>query len=91
MASHRTKTKAKREELRTLLIGTAKGGFALEAPRARRAWTLRGPFQFGARTHDFRADPRESGFGTWLMCSAGGHLGPTIYRSRDAGRSWKEA
>jgi photosystem II stability/assembly factor-like uncharacterized protein len=71
-----------------LLLGTAKGGFALESAD-RKSWKLRGPFLLGARTHDLRADPR--GGHTWLMSSTGGHLGPTIYRSTNAGRTWKEA
>lgn len=79
--------KQNRSATTTLLLGTAKGGFALE--RERRSWKLRGPFHLGARTHDLRADPRDGR--TWLMSSTGGHLGPTIYRSLDRGRTWKEA
>ena len=73
----------------TLLLGTAKGGFALEAGAGRGRWRLRGPFRLGARTHDLRLDPRDGR--TLLMSSTGGHLGPTIYRSTNGGRSWREA
>ena len=73
----------------TLLVGTAKGAFAIASDGNRRRWTLRGPFHFGSRVHDFRADPRDRK--TWLATSTGGHLGPTIFRSTDRGRSWKEA
>ncbi|MBM3978319.1 MAG: glycosyl hydrolase [Planctomycetes bacterium] len=79
--------KTSRTASSTLLIGTAKGGFALEG--IGRAAKLRGPFLFGAKTHDLRADPRSGR--TWLMSSTGGHLGPTIYRSIDRGRTWSEA
>jgi photosystem II stability/assembly factor-like uncharacterized protein len=72
---------------RALLIGTAKGGFALVARG--RSWRLEGPYQFGSRVHDLRADPRDGR--TWLLCSTGGHLGPTIFRSTNRGRTWKEA
>ncbi len=72
-----------------LLLGTAKGGFALERGAGRAGWRLRGPFQFGARVHDLRLDPRDGR--TLLLCATGGHLGPTIHRSRDGGRTWSEA
>ena len=72
-----------------LLIGTIKGGFLLEADEARRSWKLNGPFVLGSRVHDFRVDPRDGK--SLLMTSTGGHLGPTIYRSTNRGRTWKEA
>ena len=72
-----------------LLVGTAKGGFALVANANRSKWTLEGPFHLGARTHDLRLDPRDGR--TLLASSTGGHLGPTIYRSTDRGKSWDEA
>jgi hypothetical protein len=70
-----------------LLVGTAKGGFLLE-PAGRR-WDLRGPFLFGSKVHDFRADPRDAR--TLLLTSTGGHLGPTLFRSTSRGKTWKEA
>ncbi len=78
---------SKKPKRPTLLIGTAKGGFALEPSGS--GWRMRGPFQLGARTHDLRLDPRDGK--TLLMASTGGHLGPTIYRSEDRGKSWQEA
>ena len=85
----RAKASGKRGKL-VILVGTAKGGFALEAANTTRsAWKLRGPFLLGARTHDLRLDPRDGR--TYLMSSTGGHLGPTIYRSTDHCKTWKEA
>jgi photosystem II stability/assembly factor-like uncharacterized protein len=81
--------KRKSSGSRVLLVGTAKGGFLLEGDAARRSWTLRGPFLLGQKVHDVRADPRDGK--TILLTATGGHLGPTIYRSTDRGRSWKEA
>lgn len=72
-----------------LFVGTAKGGFALESRDERATWKLRGPFHLGARTHDLRLDPRDGK--TLLASSTGGHLGPTIYRSANAGRTWVES
>jgi len=73
----------------SLLIGTMKGAFALDAGPGRRSWKIRGPFHFGSVVHDVRLDPRD---GKTLLASAtGGHLGPTIYRSTNRGRTWTEA
>jgi len=70
-----------------LLIGTAKGAFLLE-PSGRR-WLARGPFQYGSKVHDVRVDPRD---GKTILCTAtGGHLGPTLFRSTNRGKSWSEA
>ncbi len=86
-----TKKKAAREpRLRNcLLVGTIKGGFLLESDDARRTWKLHGPFVLGSRVHDLRVDPRDGR--TMLLCSTGGHLGPTILRSTDRGKTWTEA
>src|SRR5262249_6477749 len=71
------------------LIGTTKGAFVLDAGPGRRSWTPRGPFHFGSVVNDVRLDPRD---GRTLIASAsGGHLGPTVFVSRDRGRSWTEA
>ena len=72
-----------------LLVGTIKGGFVLRAGSGWRRWRLEGPYYLGSRVHDFRLDPRDGR--TLLLCSTGGHLGPTIYRSRSRGRKWAEA
>ncbi len=73
----------------SLLIGTIKGGFVLDAGPGRRSWKIRGPFQFGQVVNDFRLDPRDGR--TLLLSATGGHLGPTIYRSTNRGRTWTEA
>lgn len=73
---------------RVLLVGTAKGGFLLAGDAARKSWKLHGPFLLGQKVYDVRADPRDGK--TILMTATGGHLGPTIYRSTNRGKSWKE-
>jgi hypothetical protein len=47
------------------------------------------PWFFGAQVHHVVQDPR--GSGTMLAAVRTGHLGPTVYRSRDAGATWIEA
>ncbi len=72
-----------------LLVATRKGAFILKSDTARRAWTLRGPMHLGHIVHHLVLDPRDRR--TLLMAVRTGHLGPTLMRSGDFGRSWKEA
>ncbi len=72
-----------------LLVGTVKGGFLFEGDAARRRWRVAGPFFLGQQVNDFRCDPRDGK--TLLLTASGGHLGPTIYRSTNRGKTWSEA
>ncbi len=72
-----------------LLVASRKGGFILRADGARRRWKLTGPIFLGHIVHHFLLDPRDRR--TMLMAARTGHLGPTVFRSTDVGRSWKEA
>jgi hypothetical protein len=81
--------KKKSTGTRVLLVGTAKGAFLFTGDAARKRWKLHGPFFLGQRVHDFRLDPRDRK--TMLLSATGGHLGPTLYRSSDRGKSWSEA
>ncbi len=72
-----------------LLVGTRKGLFVLASDAQRRSWTLEGPHFLGEIVHHAVLDPRDAG--TMLAAVRAGHLGPTIYRSQDQGRSWAEA
>lgn len=72
-----------------LLIATKKGGFILTADAKRRAWTLKGPMYLGNIVHHMMLDPRDGK--TMLMASKTGHLGPTVFRSTNQGKTWNEA
>ncbi len=72
-----------------LLIATRKGAFILKSDAARRAWTIDGPMFFGHIVHHMVLDPRDRQ--TLLVAARTGHLGPSIFRSRDFGATWKEA
>jgi photosystem II stability/assembly factor-like uncharacterized protein len=72
----------------TLWVGTRKGVFALRTDRRRRQWTLRGPHFLGHEIQHIVQDPRSPD--TIVLGAKTGHLGPTVYRSLDRGRSWKE-
>jgi photosystem II stability/assembly factor-like uncharacterized protein len=73
----------------TLLVATKKGAFILQSDEKRRAWTTRGPIFLGNIVHHLVRDSRDGK--TLLMAAKTGHLGPTVYRSTDGGKKWKEA
>ena len=72
-----------------LLIGTRKGAFVLRGDRTRRTWKLSAPMFLGHIVHHVVLDPRDRR--TMLMAASTGHLGPTVFRSTDLGKTWKEA
>jgi photosystem II stability/assembly factor-like uncharacterized protein len=73
----------------TLWIGTRKGAFSLRPDAKRKSWKLSGPEFLGHVIHHIVQDPREPK--TLLMAAKTGHLGPTVFRSGDRGRTWREA
>lgn len=72
-----------------LLIGTRKGAFILKSDAARETWTTTGPMFFGHMVHHLVLDPRDGK--TLLLAARTGHLGPSLFRSDDFGKSWREA
>ncbi len=72
-----------------LWIGTRKGTFALRTDARRRTFRLSGPQFLGHVIHHIVQDPRDPK--VLLMAAKTGHLGPTVYRSGDRGRTWREA
>jgi len=72
-----------------LLIATRKGAFMLSSDSLRRDWKLSAPIMLGNIVHHIVLDPRDRR--TILMAARTGHLGPTVFRSADFGKKWKEA
>jgi photosystem II stability/assembly factor-like uncharacterized protein len=72
-----------------LLVATRKGAFILKADAGRRSWKVSGPILLGNVVHHMVMDPRDRR--TIVMAARTGHLGPTVFRSSDLGRTWKEA
>ncbi len=102
MVSTRTKTAARKKKTgsrakpvrnparRTLvLVATRKGAWLLHGDSARKTWRVDGPHFLGHIVNHLVLDPRDGR--TLLAAAKTGHLGPTIFRSTDLGRSWKEA
>jgi photosystem II stability/assembly factor-like uncharacterized protein len=72
-----------------LLVGTKKGAWLLHGDSARRSWRVEGPHFLGNIVHHLMLDPRDKR--TLLLAAKTGHLGPTVFRSQDLGKTWKEA
>jgi photosystem II stability/assembly factor-like uncharacterized protein len=72
-----------------LLVGTRKGAFLFRSDGNRKRWRQDGPYYLGNDVNHLILDPRDSR--TILMAARTGHLGPTVFRSSNGGKTWKEA
>jgi len=90
MAIRRRKTpRAKAAQRLLVLVATRKGAWLYHGDAGRKIWRADGPHFLGHIVNHLVLDPRDGR--TLLMAAKTGHLGPTIFRSTDLGRSWKEA
>lgn len=93
MASLRTKSTAK-TKLKTaganlvLMVATRKGAWLFHSDAARKTWRTDGPHFLGQIINHMVLDPRDGK--TLLVAAKTGHLGPTMYRSTNLGKTWKE-
>ncbi len=72
-----------------LMVGTRKGAWLFHGDAARKDWRVDGPHFLGHIFNHIVLDPRDRR--TLLAAAKTGHLGPTVFRSTDRGRTWKEA
>jgi hypothetical protein len=72
-----------------LLVATRKGAWLFHADAKRKTWRADGPHFLGHSISHLQLDPRDGR--TLLAAAKTGHLGPTIFRSSNLGRTWKEA
>jgi photosystem II stability/assembly factor-like uncharacterized protein len=72
-----------------LLVSTRKGAWLFHGDPARKNWTADGPHFLGQIINHLMLDPRDGK--TLIAAASTGHLGPTIFRSTDLGKTWKEA
>jgi hypothetical protein len=89
MVSVRKRSPKARPSKSFVLVATRKGAWIFRGDVARRRWRTDGPHFLGHVIHHVVLDPRDGR--TLLAAARTGHLGPTVYRSTDLGRSWKEA
>src|SRR6266566_1401431 len=85
-ASPRAKRAARRV---VVLVATRKGAWLYRGDAARKKWQGDGPHFLGHIINHLVLDPRDRR--TLIAAAKTGHLGPTVFRSTDLGRSWKEA
>lgn len=72
-----------------LMVATRKGAWLYHGDAARKTWRCDGPHFLGHIVNHLVLDPRDGQ--TLLAAAKTGHLGPTVFRSADLGRTWKEA
>jgi photosystem II stability/assembly factor-like uncharacterized protein len=72
-----------------LFLGTRKGAWTITGDPARGSWQVSEPEFLGHIIQHVVVDPRDPR--TVLAGARTGHLGPTVFRSNDGGRTWKEA
>ncbi|MHB8667291.1 MAG: WD40/YVTN/BNR-like repeat-containing protein [Burkholderiales bacterium] len=72
-----------------LMVATRKGAWLYHGDATRKTWRADGPHFLGHVVSHLMLDPRDGR--TLLAAAKTGHLGPTVFRSTDRGRSWKEA
>ncbi|MBT9457552.1 MAG: glycosyl hydrolase [Burkholderiaceae bacterium] len=72
-----------------VLVATRKGAWFFHSDGQRKTWTIDGPHFLGHTISHVMLDPRDGR--TLLAAAKTGHLGPTVFRSTNLGRSWKEA
>jgi hypothetical protein len=71
-----------------ILVATRKGAWLYHGDPSRKKWRIDGPHFLGQIVNHLMLDPRDGR--TLLAAAKTGHLGPTIFRSTNFGRSWKE-
>jgi hypothetical protein len=72
-----------------VMVATRKGAWLFIGDARRKTWQVNGPHFLGHTVSHLCLDPRDGR--TLLAAAKTGHLGPTVFRSTDLGRHWKEA
>ncbi len=83
------KPKSKASPAVSLLVATRKGAWLMHGDAARKNWRIEGPHFLGHIVSHVMLDPRDGR--TLLAATKTGHIGPTLMRSTDRGRTWQEA
>ncbi len=89
MAAHIRGSRRSQPRRVVVLVATRKGAWFYHGDAARRTWQVDGPHFLGHIVSHLVLDPRDRR--TLLAAAKTGHLGPTVFRSDDLGRTWKEA
>src|SRR5215831_20539914 len=87
-ANRKAKRTAKARQV-LVLVATRKGAWVYKGDPGRKSWRAEGPHFLGHIISHVVLDPRDKK--TLLAAAKTGHLGPTVFRSTDFGKTWKEA
>ncbi|MCR4301986.1 MAG: hypothetical protein NUV51_10280 [Sulfuricaulis sp.] len=85
----RTKSAPRAARRVVVLVATRKGAWLFHGDTQRKKWRVDGPHFLGQIINHMVLDPRDGR--TLLAAAKTGHLGPTVFRSTDLGKTWKEA
>jgi photosystem II stability/assembly factor-like uncharacterized protein len=85
----KTTTKTSTPRALLLMVATRKGAWLFHGDAKRKTWRTDGPHFLGHTISHVRLDPRDGR--TLLAAAKTGHLGPTVFRSTNLGKTWKEA
>lgn len=88
-ATIKSKQKKSKDTRLVLLVGTRKGAWLFHSDAKRKKWKVDGPHFLGQIVNHMVLDPRDGK--TIVAATKTGHLGPTIHRSTNRGRTWKES
>lgn len=84
-----SKSAASKPHRVTVLVAKRKGAWLFHGDPARKTWKADGPHFLGHVISHLVPDPRDNK--TLLAAAKTGHLGPTVFRSTNRGRTWQEA
>ncbi len=88
-SASRAKAKPASSSNVAVLVATRKGAWLFHSDAKRKTWRVDGPHFLGHIITHLQLDPRD---GRMLLAAAKtGHLGPTIFRSNNLGKTWQEA
>jgi hypothetical protein len=87
LAQPKRTARTRRDGGTLLLVATRKGAWLFRGDAARRKWQTDGPHFLGHIISHVVLDPRDRR--TLLAAAKTGHLGPTVFRSTNFGRTWK--
>lgn len=88
-AGNRAASTKRADTQNLLLVATRKGAWIYRGDSMREEWRADGPHFLGQIIHHLVLDPRDRR--TMLATVSTGHLGPSIFRSLDYGRTWGES
>jgi hypothetical protein len=72
-----------------VLLGTRKGAFILHSNSRRRNWKMKGPFFENSPVFHMAFDKRDGK--TIYAAVNSDHFGPTVFRSKNFGRTWENS